>query len=332
MSISSHTDERFDLNLERYGYLITPRSLGLIVLPTEQCNFRCTYCYEDFSRPLGMNRETIEGIKALLDKRAELGLNFLNISWFGGEPLLAFESIKQIMHHSAELSINYGVTVQSDATTNGYLLTFPVLKELVESYVTKFQISFDGDKELHNTLRLKRDGGGTFETIWQNLKHAHESKLRFHITIRIHVNAENQESIKSLLERASIEFKGDDRFSVFIRPLSKLGGPNDSKLPVLKGGASRIAESLRKYADALGLNNENLSTNYICYAASMNTFVVRADGRLGKCTVALYDQKNTIGRLKSDGTVEVDKDKALWWSRGLFSNDKSQLACPLHAH
>src|SRR5947209_19415198 len=73
---------------------LDPKRLHLILLPTEQCNFRCTYCYEDFS--IGrMNPETIQGVKRLIDRRLE-GLGFLSVSWFGGEPLLACDIIEDI--------------------------------------------------------------------------------------------------------------------------------------------------------------------------------------------------------------------------------------------
>ncbi|MFF7227919.1 hypothetical protein [Streptomyces sioyaensis] len=49
---------------------LTDRTLHLIILPTEQCNFRCTYCYEDFS--VGrMGPETVQGVKRLLDRRLD---------------------------------------------------------------------------------------------------------------------------------------------------------------------------------------------------------------------------------------------------------------------
>ena len=47
---------------------LTPKKLDLIIMPTEQCNFRCTYCYEDFK--IGkMPRWVVNGIKALIDAR-----------------------------------------------------------------------------------------------------------------------------------------------------------------------------------------------------------------------------------------------------------------------
>jgi uncharacterized protein len=60
--------------------------LHLIILPTERCNFRCVYCYEDFS--IGtMKPPVIAGIKRLLARRIP-NLRQLRIAWFGWEPLV----------------------------------------------------------------------------------------------------------------------------------------------------------------------------------------------------------------------------------------------------
>jgi uncharacterized protein len=61
---------------------LDPRSLHLILLPTERCNFRCTYCYERFD--VGqMSRQVIDAVLAFLDSRAS-SLERLVIAWFGG--------------------------------------------------------------------------------------------------------------------------------------------------------------------------------------------------------------------------------------------------------
>lgn len=68
--------------------------LQLILMPNENCNFRCTYCYESFTRNK-MKREVIEGVVEYVQSRiAELSL--LRIGWFGGEPLTAPEIIEEL--------------------------------------------------------------------------------------------------------------------------------------------------------------------------------------------------------------------------------------------
>ena len=99
---------------------LSPRALSLIILPTEKCNFRCTYCYEDFS--IGrMQAPVISGIKELLKNRIK-DIDRLSISWFGGEPLLAKSVVLDIGTFAYELSAAYGVNFRAGFTTNGFLL------------------------------------------------------------------------------------------------------------------------------------------------------------------------------------------------------------------
>ena len=105
-------------------------SLHLVLLPTEACNFRCIYCYEDF-RYKRMEPWVMRGVKTLLARRAP-GLRELNLSWFGGEPLLARDLIEDLMMHVGGLArAHAGLRVSADATTNGYLLTPEVADTLI---------------------------------------------------------------------------------------------------------------------------------------------------------------------------------------------------------
>jgi uncharacterized protein len=67
----------------------------------------------------------------------------------------------------------------------------------------------------------------------------------------------------------------------------------------------------------------------VCYASRANSFLVRADGTLAKCTVALSHPQNRVGRLLEDGTVELDAEKMQGWMRGLWSEDGDELRCPM---
>jgi uncharacterized protein len=66
----------------------------------------------------------------------------------------------------------------------------------------------------------------------------------------------------------------------------------------------------------------------ICYAARPNSLVIRADGRVGKCTVALTDTRNTIGQLLPNGSLQIDKIRLSPWLHGWASGDFAALACP----
>jgi uncharacterized protein len=303
--------------------------LHLILMPTEACNFRCVYCYEDF-KYRRMEPWVVEAVRRWIASRAPR-LRSLHLSWFGGEPLLARGVIRTLMGDSASLAAaNPDLLVTSNATTNGYLLTPTVLTELVDLGVTGYQISFDGPREHHDRKRVLAGGGGSFDRIWGNLLAARDVARAFTITIRLHVDRENAEAAPAFLEQVRDAFGGDERFDVYIRGLSRLGGPNDAALPVFeRDEGAAVIERVKEHARSLGLKLFEAEPGHsICYAARANSFVVRANGRLNKCTVALEEPSNQVGMLREDGTVELKPAPMMLWMRGLKSGDVAELKCP----
>lgn len=312
---------------------LSNESMHLIVLPTEACNFRCTYCYEEFQYKR-MEPWVVRGVKALLSRRAPQ-LAHLTVAWFGGEPLLAREVIEEIMSHVRDLaSANPRLRVASDATTNGYLLTRSAAERLLDLGVSRYQISFDGPPEWHDRKRVLAGGRGTFDRIWSNLSTLRALDRDFTITIRVHVERENAVAIPNFIDRCAETFGADPRFELFIRGLSRLGGANDSELPVFDRSEGEAAfEKLRAYARSRGLRTAQPSPmDAVCYAARANSYVVRSNGRLNKCTVSLEHPNNQVGRIREDGTVHVDSARMVMWMRGLRSGDAGELRCPMKGY
>lgn len=303
--------------------------LHLILLPTEACNLRCVYCYESFKLKR-MEPWVVTAVKRLLDRRFPT-LRRLSISWFGGEPLLAADLIEDIQGHVQRWAALHGaLTGATDVTTNGTLLTRSVAGRLASLGVESYQVTFDGPREFHDRKRIHAGGRGTFDLIWNNLTALRDSPLRFQIMVRVHVDHDNLESMGRFLEEYRRAFGADPRFELFLRGLSRLGGANDASLRILEGaeGALRLQE-IRARAAALGLRQApHRPADDICYAARANSFVVRADGRLNKCTVALEHPHNQVGRLREDGTMELIAASVRPWMRGVESGDRAELQCP----
>lgn len=307
------------------------QNLHLIVLPTEGCNFRCTYCYEEF-RLSRMKREVREGLARFIQKRAS-NLKRLNLSWFGGEPLLAYDIILDLLHTVERVRAEKpDLEFVSEMTTNGYNLTVERFQELLGLGVTRYQISLDGPQAEHDKRRVKANGEGTFEQIWNNLLSFREIEGDFEVVLRLHVDRDNLFQIPSVIREIAENFGGDSRFKLFIRPISKLGGQNDEKLPILEGEDIDAAmNSMKKLAKELNVSlfGQDDEGPTVCYATRANSFVVRSDGRLNKCTVALEKEENQVGRILPDGTLKIERDLMVRWMRGLFSEDTEELECPL---
>ena len=101
----------------------------LIILPTEKCNFRCAYCYEDFL--IGKMKEPVQqAIERFLDPRIP-ELAELSIDWFGGEPLMARNAVLRIAACASRLCKAHGVSSRGGMATNAYILSRELFDELL---------------------------------------------------------------------------------------------------------------------------------------------------------------------------------------------------------
>jgi uncharacterized protein len=329
MSEQVKVDENFHL---KQAKIISDKMLELIILPTEQCNFRCIYCYEDFS--IGrMKPEIIAGTKALLEKRSP-NLSYLTLSWFGGEPLVAKDIILDICEYAMSLTGKYShLHYSSTMTTNGYLLDLNTAIALANVGVRDYQISLDGPQAIHDQSRIRADGKSTFERIWSNLLAIRDSDLPVSIKLRLHLTVDTVRLFDPLLEDIKKEFLPDARFSAFFKTIAHLGGPNDSSINVFsETEEKKVIKTLE--AKLFGENsntaqNAAFPEDYVCYAARPNSLVIRANGKVGKCTVALNDERNNIGTLQPDGKLALIPGRFSPWIRGIENLDYEVLGCPL---
>jgi len=303
--------------------------LNLIILPTEACNFRCTYCYETFENKK-MARPVVNGIKSLIDRRGE-ELDELELGWFGGEPLLALDVITEICKHAIEVGKAKGFTFRSGMTTNGYFLDQARLARCLDHKIDFFQISLDGDAEEHNASRKLASGEGTFDRIWSNLMAMKASTAQFTALLRLHYAMENFVAVGQFARRCRDVFGDDPRFRYFFHHIARLGGPNDDGITVVSKQDQKEIETYLWSQVGISRPAEEEDDDYVCYAAKGNSLVIRSTGRLAKCTVALSDSCNDIGSISENGDICVDQKKFQRWIAPLAEADWDNVSCPLPA-
>lgn len=343
---------------------VSPRFQELILLPTEKCNLRCTYCYEDFK--IGrMSEATQRSLELYLDQRVPQ-LTGLRLSWFGGEPLMATAIVLRLSRYAKALCDAHGVDFSGGLTTNAYHLDRATFLDLLACRQNFFQITLDGWRETHDEVRRFANGRGSFDRIWANLLHLKTVDEDFEILLRIHVRRNNIDSLPVLIERVAEEFGDDGRFRLDFEHVRDLGGEGGKSVidgvtytelgPIEQamrerfykavaarhaGQGDRLAE--RQEADVVvagakasgesaggqRLSDLQAGGPYICYASKPNSLLVRADGRIGKCTVALNDPRNDIGQLNPDGSLAIDNPRLRPWVRGFENLDEDALGCPL---
>ncbi|HET9210897.1 MAG TPA: radical SAM protein [Thermoanaerobaculia bacterium] len=307
-------------------------ALELILLASEDCNFRCTYCYEDFARGT-MTPEVRDGVKNLVRKRVKK-LNRLSVSWFGGEPLYGWEAVEDLAPFFVEISDEHEVPFVAQMTTNGYLLTPDVAEKLLAWQVRSFQITLDGLPEHHNHSRVGRDGSQTFQKIFDNLKSLAQRDDSFHILLRVNFDRSNAVGLSEFIDLLSQEFKNDARYSLLLKAVGKWGSPNDAQLDVCGGDeAVRIQRDILAQARRQGLHFGSLRDaaqlgSKVCYAARPYNFLIGATGKVMKCTIVLdKDSSNVVGRLTPEGNLELNGDRMALWTEPAFEQDGKCRKC-----
>lgn len=135
------------------------------------CNLACTYCYEGGMKGRHyMSSGTVDALVGYIQKHPLAAGKDVRIDFYGGEPLLSFEQIKDISGRLKASAQEKGLRYSFGLVTNGTLLTRERAEELVRLGLTSAKITIDGPREVHDRLRPFRSGSGTFDAIVGNLK------------------------------------------------------------------------------------------------------------------------------------------------------------------
>jgi uncharacterized protein len=308
-------------------------ALQLILLASEDCNFRCVYCYEKF-RNGTMLPEVRQGIRRLVETRAPR-LSQLGISWFGGEPLYGWEAVEELAPFFARTARAHGLSFDHQMTTNAYLLTEERATRLLEWGCASYQVTVDGLAAEHDCKRVGRDGSPTWRTVMDNLRSLRDRRDPFQVAVRVNFDHDNLPGLAPFIEALSEDFGGDSRFVLRFRPVGRWGGDQDDRLAVCGRDDRRAAlDGLRAQALEADLRVEGgirelaAMGSQVCYAARPFNLVVGATGKLMKCTVVLDEmEENVVGRLLPDGRLDVDDERMARWVAPHFESDAQCRSC-----
>ncbi len=142
--------------------------LSTLVLNADTgCNLGCSYCYkEDVVKPSEaehMQAETARRGVDLLFKQAGQR-DRVNVVFFGGEPLVAFPFIRQVVDYAEQRAQDEGKSVMFALTTNATLLTDAVI-DYLDEHRFGVTVSIDGPAELHDRYRRTVGGEGSYAVV-----------------------------------------------------------------------------------------------------------------------------------------------------------------------
>jgi uncharacterized protein len=192
-------------------------SLFLTIAPTLDCNFGCPYCYEN-RRHGKMSLDIQNALIEYIKEKIENGVKYLDITWYGGEPLLYLDIVTNLSKKILVISKNANCFLKMHMVTNGYLLTKEIIALLDQIGITKIQITIDGLENNHNIRRPLRNGHGTFNKIMENLLLFNDSPIE--VLVRMNIDNINCNDFKYL--RKKIINMQNSNIKVYASPVEDL--------------------------------------------------------------------------------------------------------------
>ena len=169
------------------------------------CNLNCSYCFASQGKYHGERAVmSFEVGKRALDFLVENSgkRRNLEVDFFGGEPLLNFEVVKQLVAYARSIEKKYNKNFRFTLTTNGVLIDDEVI-EFANREMSNVVLSLDGRKEIHDRFRVDYAGRGSFDTIvpkFQKLVEARGGKNYYMRGTFTHANPDFLEDIKVMLD------------------------------------------------------------------------------------------------------------------------------------
>jgi len=173
--------------------LSSPPIHALSLAIAQKCNLGCSYCYAqqgEFGGPAkNMSAETANQAVDLLMASASPGTR-LNLAFLGGEPLVNRSVLQSVTRRAAKLAETRGLTLTFSVTTNGTLLN-PADADFFEDFGFAVTVSLDGPREVHDTLRMYKNGRGSFDRIMQNVRPLLSRQRQMQVSARVTVTPNN---------------------------------------------------------------------------------------------------------------------------------------------
>jgi uncharacterized protein len=250
------------LTLEKAGQLFTPdiykdyvfdfknrqtvvKALCLHV--THDCNLACKYCFAQEGEYHGQRGlMSLEVGRAALDFLVRSSGNRvqLEVDFFGGEPLMNWDVVKELVAYGRSLEAPYGKKFRFTLTTNGVLLNDEVM-EFANKEMSNMVFSLDGRKKVQDRMRPFRNGQGSYDLLVPKIREAATLRGERDYYVRGTFTRENLDFAADVLQLADLGF---DRISV--EPV--VSDENESyaitrdDIPVLCGEYDKLTQEMLK--------------------------------------------------------------------------------------
>ncbi|MDR0866260.1 MAG: SPASM domain-containing protein [Candidatus Symbiothrix sp.] len=272
--------------------------MHLTIAPTMDCNFSCHYCFEKKEKTY-ITSEVIDSLLKYIEQQKDLSSIYL--TWFGGEPLMAINQIKEFYDKFQKV---WNKEFNSNIITTAYYITPAVIETLKAVKISSMQITLDGNKETHNKVKQTEGCPDAFSKVIRNIDLLTETAPEIHITIRVNLTKENANEYIGLYQFLAKRYKGKNMGIVPAFVNDK--GCNTDKNSSIFFKRKECSEFILNL-----FNNQRIHSPVIRYPArffeecairNVTSMGVDPDGYIYKCWEIIGNKKQAIGKL-DDGKI-----------------------------
>lgn len=172
------------------------------------CNLRCSYCFAS-TGDFGEGRKLLDadtGKKAIdFLLTQSKGRKNLELDFFGGEPLMNFGVVKEIVAYARSKEKEYHKNFRFTITTNGMLLNDDII-DYINREMSNVVLSIDGRKEVNDRVRVRCDGTGSYDKIVPNYQKLVEKRGQDQYYVRGTFTKYNLDFAKDVMHLNEIGF------------------------------------------------------------------------------------------------------------------------------
>ena len=212
------------------------------------CNLACRYCFAGEGEYQGdRSLMSYEVGKQALDFLIQNSGNRRNleVDFFGGEPLMNFQVVKDLVAYGREQEKLYNKKFRFTLTTNGVLLNDEVM-EFVNREMGNVVLSIDGRPQVHDKMRPFRNGRGSYDFIIDKFKKLADSRDQKNYYVRgtfTHENLDFSEDVKHLADLGFEQISVEPVVSLPDEPYAI----KEEDLPILKEEYDKLARLILDY-------------------------------------------------------------------------------------
>lgn len=279
--------------------------LSFTIALTTACNYRCFYCFEEGVQPRSMHATDAERLCDFIEKAASqaTACRAIHIKWFGGEPLLAPNILRQIGERIQAYCGAHHLEFSTRIITNASLLTADHLDMLCRFNLTDIQISMDGRCDEYCLCK-----GAAAEDYHHVIDLIQNQCRRVHFILRLNCLPENYASILALVDALYIHEDVRKHVSIYLANVETDAAKSFSAREFADIHLDFLQHlfDLGWYSQIQNIMPAMHTTP--CYNHQKGNYTIGPDGLLYICEADIGDAEKSIGCI-CENPQEIEQKK-----------------------